>query len=202
MNQKQTLYFFIDTETGGLTRECSLLTFDGTLLDENLSIIEKVSYKIKPDDGMYKIHAEAMLVNKIDLLQHNKGAVPLLEVAKQFRAWATNIKQNRYPNCEIVVGGQNVWFDIEFLKQTLMPDWSEYFSRRIIDLQSISLLFKAANLIPSKQRISLSEMVKYFEIPISQENMHSSDVDVAASIEIFKKYITLIQCHGTARKNT
>lgn len=201
MAPKHSLYLFIDTETGGLSKECSLLTFDATLLDAELNFLEKISYKIKPDDGLYKIQAGALHVNKINILDHDRGALPMSEASKQFRAWAQNLKDIKYPDCEIITVGQNVWFDIEFLKQEFAPDWSEYFSRRVLDIQSVSLLLKLCGMMPQNQRISLSELTKYFEIPIEEQNMHSSDVDVAASIEILKKCITLIQCQSTARNS-
>ena len=197
MAPKPTMYFFVDTETGGLTSECSLLTFDGTLLDENLNVLETIAYKIKPDDGIYHLQAGALKVNKINIQEHDLGATPMSEAKKQFERWASVTIVEKYSNPTIIVAGQNVWYDIEMLKKEFCPNWGNYFSRRILDLQPLSILFKAAGLMPAEQRISLSELVKYFNIDIDVENMHRSDVDVFASIEIFKKYIRILQSHPT-----
>lgn len=197
MGQRPTMYFFIDTETGGLTPDCSLLTFDGTLLDENLNVLESVSYKIKPDDGIYHIQAGALKVNKINIIEHDVGAVPMSEARKQFEHWISMKIAEKYLQPTIIVAGQNVWYDIEMLKKEFCPEWSSYFSRRILDLQPISILFKAAGIMPADQRISLSELVKYFNIDVDINNMHRSDIDVYASIEIFKKYIRILQSHPT-----
>lgn len=201
MSIERPYYFFIDVETGGLSLDCSLLTFDGTLLDADLNPVASIALKMKPDDGLYRIQAEAMKVNKIDLLSHDKGAIPISEARRQLQAWIDHWIPlgAKNPEERVVTVGQNVWYDIEFIQSTLYPEWKKVFSRRVIDLQAISLLWKAAKIMPPKQRISLSEMVKYHNIDIDVEKMHASDVDVQASIEIFKKYARMLECMNAAK---
>jgi len=199
MNEK--FYFFLDTETGGLTKEVSLLTLDGTLTDMDLNVVDTISLKIKPDDGLYKVYARALEVNKINLAEHNSGAIPMSQAQKQFESWASKWSGTKCdtnmtfcsPTVEIYPVGQNVTFDIDFIKLDLLPNWGSYFSRRIIDLQCIALFLKQADYIPKQQRVSLTEMTKYFNIPIEEEKMHNSAVDVAASIEIFRNYLRLVK---------
>ena len=66
---KKIQYFIVDAETGGkYAKEHSLLTLYGQILNKNLNVVDEIDLVVKPDDGIYRISADALETNKIDLI--------------------------------------------------------------------------------------------------------------------------------------
>ena len=72
-------YLVLDTETGGIGPDVSLLTVYLGVLDENLNLLDELELFLKPNDGIYKTTAEALGINKINLVEHEKKAVTYRE---------------------------------------------------------------------------------------------------------------------------
>lgn len=72
-------YLVLDTETGGIGPEVSLLSAYFRVLDENLNLLDELELFLKPNDGLYKVTAEALGINKIDLVEHEKKAITYRE---------------------------------------------------------------------------------------------------------------------------
>lgn len=182
LNNKQIL-LIIDTETGGIGCDYSLLTFHGMLINENYQLISELSLKTKPNDGIYKVCVEALQVNKIDLLEHSKNAIPYSEAGMQIKNWLWR----HATGSTIVPCGQNVQGDISILKKHLIPDWDHYVSHRFIDTLPIAMFLKFNGKIPEKTRCSLSSLVKHYNIDISEDKLHDAKMDCYATLEVLKK---------------
>lgn len=182
-NPSSQVLLVLDTETGGLTSDYSLLTFHGMLVDQNYNVVSELSLKVKPSDGIYKVCAGALNVNKINLVEHDKGAIPYAEAGMQIKNWIWS----HAAGSTIVPCGQNVQGDISIIKKHLLPDWDKYVSHRFIDTLPISMFLKFNNKIPSNTRCSLSSLVKHYGIDISEDSLHDARMDCYATLEVLKK---------------
>ena len=71
-------YLVLDCETGGF-EGTSLLTFHFDVLDKDFNTLDSLSLFLRPKDHIYKVTAEALTVNHIDLIEHEKKAITYQE---------------------------------------------------------------------------------------------------------------------------
>jgi hypothetical protein len=70
-------YIAFDNETGGLNPETSLLTTYFAILDGNFNKIDELELLLKPNNNEpYVIEPQGLEINKINLIEHDKVAVP------------------------------------------------------------------------------------------------------------------------------
>ena len=105
-------YVAFDNETGGLTKDCSLLTSHFIIADEQLNVIEELGLVIKPNDHQpYRVQATALAVNKINLIEHDKVAITQSEAAQKLFLFLK--KHSNNGQIKLIPIGHNVSFDIE-----------------------------------------------------------------------------------------
>ena len=198
-----TNYFLFDTETGGLKKESSLLTVFGYKLNEELKIIDEISYSVKAPMGVYVIEAKALEVNRINLVEHDRTATPIDEVKLGFKnsicKWNFGASKEK-----ITPIGHNVRFDVKFMKTHIMPEWDMYFDRRHIDTASIAKFLFLAGVLPNLKNYSLSDIAKSLSIPIADESLHTAkgDVDLTLSVLLKFKELVRIQQQSNKEENT
>lgn len=73
------MYLFFDCETGGIGPDYSLLTCYLLVTDNQFNVIDDLYLYLKPDDGIFKVCAEALNVNRIDLKVHGTKAITYKE---------------------------------------------------------------------------------------------------------------------------
>lgn len=71
-------YLVMDCETGGF-EGTSLLSFYFGVLDEDFNVLDELDLLLRPKDHIYHINPEALEVNKINLIEHDKKAIPYNE---------------------------------------------------------------------------------------------------------------------------
>lgn len=188
-------YFCFDCETGGINPKMSLLTLYGMVLDQNLHPIDKIDLKIKPDNGRYSISAEAVDINKIDIVQHDKVAIPEREAAKEFYDFAFR----HGGTTKMIPTGHNISLDVRFVKQHLLKDeghyidgnaWGRFFSYRRLDTATISHFLRLAGRLPSDLDGSLQSLAKYFDL--SYEDAHNAEFDAKLTLKVLKLLIGLV----------
>ena len=179
---------FLDTETGGINpKEASILSI-GCVVWENGAILDSQEIFIKHD--VFKITPSAIAANQIDLVEFVKKAV-LPEVAVNQLLLFLN---RNFPDFDgnIIVGGHNTNFDINFLREFLLSQnikFDSYFSHRFIDTASVLKFLYYAGKLP--QDISSSDAAfNYFNIEI--EKRHSALGDATGTANLFTKLIELI----------
>jgi DNA polymerase III epsilon subunit-like protein len=149
---------------------------------------------MKPDDRLPMANAEALAINKIDLQKHleDPNTITYSEAKEKITHFAKKYlkKTGRYSN--LLVLGQNVAFDINFIKTYLFTsqEWDSLFSYNVEDTKSACLFLKRAGWFP-KQIASLGSMVEYFGIP--KHTAHEARGDVMMTIEVYKKMIELMR---------
>ena len=178
---------FIDTETGGLNPDKHALLSLGMVVWEDMELID--SQEILINDGQLSVTEEALSVNKIDLAEHKKSAMPSYQAANEI---FTFIRKHFPHQGKITLAGHNVHFDINFLSVFLSRNnktFSNYFSHRIIDTSSILYYLYLSGHI--KQRaISSDEAFALFNIKV--EGRHTALGDALATAKLFNKLIDLI----------
>lgn len=181
-------YFCFDTEFGGLKKEFSLLTLYGEILDEELNSIDSIDLKIKPENGMYIISPEALQINRINIVEHDKVAISLKEASEAFRSFISR----HAISTKLIPLGHNVSIDVKFAKHHLMQpeEWNKYFSFRKLDTHSIGLFLSMSGFLPKFDSYSLKTMAEFFGLSI--DGLHDAKYDVKTTIEIVKKmkYLT------------
>lgn len=179
------MYLFLDTETGGLDpAEHSLLTAHFALVDsESLETLKELSLAIRPSE-VYKVTAGALMVNKINLADHWQAAQPAWEAADQLRAFLGE-PHERPP---LVPVGWNVGFDINFVRQQLLPEWGELVSYRTIDLQSVVRFLADAGVMPKVN--GLAGAAEFFGLNISGH--HDAAFDTRLTMKVFRKVRDLV----------
>lgn len=193
MNKDCPKYFLFDTETGGLQKEMSLLTLSGFVLDENLNTLDHINMKIKPDDGIYKVSARALEVNKIDLSLHEKNAMRLSEAQICFKnyIWKWAIADKLTPV------GHNIRFDVKFAKHHLLNDWDRYFEKHHIDTVSIGKYLSLSGILPKLNGYSLSELAMATNVKVDLGKMHDAEIDADITLQLLKKMTDLIKEKNT-----
>lgn len=185
---------FTDVETGGL--DCSrhsLLTVSFVLVQDN-QIIETKEWYIKPKHG-YVVEAEALKVNRIDIVKHDEIAKPAFDCANGIIKYLESLFK-KYNN-KLILAGQNTIFDINFIKEFM--DWNrdlekfnEYVSHRYVDIMSLAIVLNQ-NGVLNLFSYKLEEMIKYFNIEVDEKDRHTATGDAIAAFKVYLKLIGLMK---------
>lgn len=180
------MFVFIDTETGGLTPDYSLLTVAAAVTDEQFNVLSKTCFGVKP--AVYVVSPDAMRVNKINLAEHavtsmsqSRAATELEDFLRQGVAATGNKK--------LIPVGHNINFDLSFLWAHLIVEdtWRNYCTYPALDTASVARLYSVANIIPGFcNLVSLRQLFK-----IETGDAHNAMADVLATIELAKKFVAI-----------
>lgn len=190
-------YIALDTETGGIGLDKSLLTahfiFFTLKNDNTLNIFDELNLKIKPNDGVYKVTGEALAINGINLAEHDKVAITEKEAGTQLYNKLRTLKVGGFTDksnieSKYIPVGHNLAGDILHIKDKLISagSWENFVSYRSIDTCSIAQFLRTTGHLPDAISCSLVELTKHFNI----------QVDGDAHNEIYDTYCTLylFQC--------
>lgn len=186
-------YIACDTETGGL--DCtkhSLLSFYASFLDENLEQVDELDLILIPDDRIMHIDAEALGYNKLDLQAHIKKAVKYIEGRNKLLNKLTY--HSLYGANPLALIGQNCHFDINFIKEYLLPEeeYHKFLGHGYIDTKSIALFLKMKNKLPANLSSSLRTLAKHFNVKIDKkddESFHTASFDTKVTVEVLKSLL-------------
>jgi DNA polymerase III alpha subunit (gram-positive type) len=183
-------YIAVDTETGGIGSDVSLLTAYIAILDKNMEIIEDLNLAIKPDNGIYNVTAEALFINKINLIEHDKGAITSGKAGELFRDFL--IKHSPNGAIKLLPLGHNVAFDMDKLYQHVLnkKEAQKYISYRVLDTGSTGNFLKAAGYIPEAISGGLGTYVEYFKV--IKRDAHEAKNDTLMTIDVMKAMLKLI----------
>ena len=181
-------YLAFDCETTGLLPKCNVLTCYFAILDEHLNIIDELDIKIKHD--YYIVFTKALEINKIDLIQHEKLGISIIEANSQI------LKFLKKYETKYKIIGHNIKFDIDMLLSNKLlshDNIKQHFDTEYyLDTYKIAQLLKSKKKINKCQSLSLSKLCYSFDINVnSNENFHNCKYDTQCTIELFKKLIEL-----------
>jgi len=181
------MFIFIDTETGGIGLDKSLLTASFIITDEQLKIVDKLYLSVRPDDNLYHIEAKALEINKINLIEHEKIAIPYKNAKPKVYEF---IKQHSKEGADkLIPAGFGIYFDLTHVWDKLISraTWETFCSYRTMDVTSIARFLMLLGKIRSDLSGSLVSLSTYFNVYHEQE--HHAESDNLATIEVLKYLI-------------
>lgn len=191
------IYIGDDTETGGLSSaQHSLLTayFGFYVLEsENptkYKLIDELDLAVKDPTGKYRVTPQAMAVNKINLIEHDKVAIPVMDAAKLlYDKVMLHTEGGKHKMINI---GQNIPFDEGFIFANLMPRsiWENFVMKdpkEKLDTKVILKKAKDQGKIPKDQSISLGAIAKFLEIDIAEGELHGAKYDTQLCVKVLEK---------------
>lgn len=194
-------YICMDIETGGIGNDKSLLTAFFMVLDENLQpspvwngVPETLSLAIRPKDKIYKVTAEALGINGINLVEHDKNAITQDQAGMAlFHFIHTHSDGGKN---KLIPLGHNVAFDIRFLSdcndRILTRDtWNQFVSYRCLDTATIAQFLRLNGKLPMTLEASLGKLASYFGIDTT--GAHTAQRDVEITIAVYKKLSEIIK---------
>lgn len=172
-------YLIVDTETGGFDpQENSLLTMYMAALDDQFNVIESVDMLIQHD--VYRVTAEAMGVNKINLITHHAMATPV-PVAKTILE--NFINRHKPVRGRLILTGHNPGFDKDFINETFQSNiWDQAVSFHMLDTVTLGVYLKAIGKLPKGQSLALGALAKAVGAEIGPAHTAKGDVDTTISI--------------------
>lgn len=184
-------YIAVDTETGGIGPEVSLLTAYLSVLNEKFEIIDELSLAIKPDDGLYHVTGEALRINKIDLGKHDKDEATVTPGVAGGRLREFLVKNSNNGALKLVPLGHNVAFDMEKIYANVLnkKEAQKYVSYRTLDTGSTGQYLKACGRIPETVSGSLESYVKHFGV--AQKEAHTARGDVEMTVDVMLAMIEI-----------
>lgn len=181
------MYIALDTETGGIGPDVSLLTAYFAILDANLNIIDELSLAIKPDDHIYHVTAEALNINKINLIEHEAVATTAGAAGKQLREFL--IENSNNGSLKLIPVGHNVHGDLEKIYSEVLnrKEAQNYISYRLLDTGVIAQFMKACGRLPETISGSLGSLVEHFNV--QKREAHNAKNDTLMTVAVLKEMI-------------
>jgi hypothetical protein len=132
-------YLGTDAETGGIGLDKSLLTAYFVAMDSKFNPIDDLYLRVKPDNEIYCVTAEALRINGIDLKEHDKIAESREECMRKLVEFCKLHSDDGKDR--LVPVGHGVAFDINFYKYALLrkpTQIDKFLDYRCLDTCSIA----------------------------------------------------------------
>ena len=184
------MYLGIDTEHGGFHKDSTLLDVYLSHYDKDFNQLNKLSLKLKPDDGVYIVNGEALNVNKIDIAKHDKTAFTYTQGRKKVGEFL--FEAHKANKGRLMVIGHCVGGDIEIVKNTLSNDktWNQFLDYHTLDTVSIAKFLMDVGILPHG-KLSLESLCKFFAI--TNKAAHTAKGDVMATVDLYKTMVYLLR---------
>lgn len=171
---------FADIESGGLDPERhSLLTVGLVTLDTKTGAVTRPSL-IRVRDRPYRVEAEALAVNKIDLLAHHAEAAEPEHAANALRAYLQFRRKKR-----VMLGGHNVSFDLRFLR-ALLPDWNELVLGGVVDTKVVAQFLIHTGALPKTLGTRLEDLAAHYGVVYQA---HDALEDASATAQVYARML-------------
>ena len=181
----------MDIESGGISKDTSLLTCYSAILDSQLNIIDDLYLYVKPDDNKYVVEGQGMRVNGINLAEHDKKALTYKQAGTIFYNF---LQKNKGENV-LKPLGHNIRFDLEKLANTIISHNSlwQFISYRTLDTGTISGFAAELGLLPKDLNAGLASLAEYFKVGKQAEFNHCAKHDVELTIGVYKGILKLFK---------
>lgn len=180
------MFVFLDTETGGLTTDCSLLEIAAVVTDRGFNVVDEYHAYVKPESGKpYAVHPQALAINGINLIDHDAKAQSYNQVYSEFFAFLKK-HRNEYKD-RLTPAGHNVDFDRRFIIEHLLitPEWDSIFNYRVADTASFAQYLILRGMLDVATP-KLATLAQVFGLP---EQKHSALEDARLTVEVMKRLL-------------
>lgn len=177
------VYLAVDNETGGF-EGTSLLSTYLAVLDEKLDIVWTLEMNVKPDDGIYHVTADALAINRIDLVNHEETAMTYSAAGAYLRKFLIHASDNG--KIKLIPFGHGVTGDMIGLRVLLSrANLEMYTSYRKLDTAVIAQYLKFQGKLPQDLSGSLGSLCNHFNL-FSSYPLHTAKGDVLRTIEVMR----------------
>lgn len=192
---KKKRYLIMDTETGGVgPKTTSLLSAAFIIADENLEVLKELHFKLKEKEtnNIFHVTPAAMMINKIDLIAHNREAVLFENASSQLCAALDEFRAT--PKGKYTIIGHNVHFDVNFVNEQMIEKsiWDSYADYRILDTSTIGTFLKSMGMGPAGNKSSLKNWAEFLAIKYSEEDLHDALTDARLTLNVYKGFLNLL----------
>lgn len=184
---------WIDTETGGLDPTVHSLLSLGLVVTEPSG--GQASTEILFRHPVYTVDADALAVNRIDLVRHHAKACEPAHAASLMAAF---IGRHFSGEEEIQLAGHNVAFDIAFLGRFLRqhaPTIYARFSHRMMDTMVLATALQHAGVLP-RHNMGLSSLLAHYGIQLPDALRHTALGDASATERLYHRMIADFRLAG------
>lgn len=179
---------WFDTETTGLSATRNDIIQLAMLIEIDGNIKAKYNWVMQPTS--YKdISKEALKINGVtiaDLKKYPDSKTVYQEILMVLDSYIDKYDRND----KFTPAGQNVAFDVDFLlnffKKNKNKYYGSYFNWRALDTLAIAR-FHTHLLGVQLDSYKLEDLVKYYEVDLSDDDFHDAMVDVIATRKLFYK---------------
>jgi len=178
------MFLSLDTETGGIGLDKSLLTLGLVIADDDFNVVDTYHWGLIPNDGVYRVDPNGLAVNKIDLVELAKEAFTYREASQLLYAVISEHSNNGKE--KIVPVGKNVGGDISQICDKLMKrgTWENFVSYRFLDVSSIYQLYRLKGLIPDTGG-SLESICEHYGYPT--DGLHGALKDAELTLKCLQR---------------
>src|ERR1039458_9014122 len=197
-------YLHMDCEMGGRELKYSLLTAYFTVTDDKFKVLGDLYLEVKPDDGDYVVSGKGMGVNKINLQEHDKIAIPY----KDAKPWLYNFLRKHSagivngavtPNwlpIRLTPVGHGVKGDISHVILRLISEgsWEQFCTYHYVDTSVVLQYLRALGKMPEDCDGSTSALVDYFGISGDKGdpcNFHNARFDTQMTMAVYREFVRL-----------
>ena len=184
-----------DSETGGLNPDkADLLTFYMCIMDEDFKMQEELYLKLKPDNGLPIVEAQALRVNGIDLKAHleDPETITYSEGRKKLETMLKRYSKKVGRSLNIRPLGYNVPFDEQWTWKHLLPKerWLELMHYKRVDVMERVDFLKETGWFP-KDLGSLGTVVDYLQLP--KRMAHNCREDTLMTVDVYRKLLDIMK---------
>lgn len=187
------LYLAMDNETGGLHEETCLLSTYLEVIDEQFNVVDSLELYVKPNNGVYRVEAQGLDINKINLIEHDKIAITYSEAGqKLFKFLQKNSQDGKI---KLIPIGKNVQFDIGGLQKHLLSkqNMDKFVSYRLIDITGLAMGLQIVGKLPNEMSLSLGSLAQYFKVHDQiSGNAHEAKYDTQMTVLVYKKLLEML----------
>lgn len=183
-------YLAHDSETGGIGNDKSLLTAYFGVFDRYFNLVDELDLKLKPDDGIYKVTGQALDINKINLVEHDKVAMSYKEGGSALYRF---LNENYKLHGQLTPVGHNGHFDVNMYQTHLVSrgSWEQFVSYRMIDTMTVARFLQDIRVLSPELGISLGNLIKTLDIQVVG-NPHEAKYDALATMRVYQKLKELV----------
>ena len=173
---------------GGRDLHYSLLTVYFLVVDSSFNKLGDLSLEVKPDNGDYVVSGQGMAVNRIDLIKHDKIAIPY----KQAKPLLFDFLKQHSKNGRLTPVGHGVVGDIRHIKNSLISEgsWEQFCTYHYIDTSVVLQFLRACGKMDEDCDGSVTALAAHFGVKVEGED-HDCLVDTMKTMGIFQKFVEL-----------
>ena len=193
-------YLFMDCEMGGRDVCYSLLTAYFMVTDTTFKVLGDLYLTVKPDNNDYVVSGQGMAVNKINLQEHDKVAIPYKEAKPLLYTFlrkhsAGIVDGAATPNwmpIRLTPVGHGVKGDISHVIARLISEgsWEQFCTYHYIDTSVVLQYLRAIGKMPVDTDGSVTALAKHFGIKVEGED-HDCRVDTKKTMGVFQKFVAM-----------